>query len=236
MEQKTTLEDKKEQKPRKRNHKITQTLGKIAIFIAVLLMASAAAAQVKRPREILLGPDGQPISNNEFRDYSLSDPRRMDPFTRTVLADGTVELKLKKNPVEGTAAPAFSVRTLDGKTIPAAALKDRVVVLNFWFIGCAGCMEEIPKLNDLAAKYAGRNGVSFLALSTDPPASVSEFISKVSFNYLHGGDARGVMDLFGSKTFPRNIVIGKDGKIVYWRSTVKAWEQFEMVIDAELAK
>jgi peroxiredoxin len=199
-------------------------------------MASAASGQAIRPKEILLGPDGQPISNNEFRDYSLSDPLRRDPFTRTVRADGIIELKLKKNFIEGTAAPAFSVRTLDGKTISAAELKGRVMVLNFGFIGCLGCMEEIPKLNNLAAKYAGRPGIVFLALSTDSPASVSELIAKVPFNYLHSGSARATIELFGNKAFPRNVVIGKDGKIVYWRSTVKAWEQFEKVIDAELAK
>jgi peroxiredoxin len=200
-------------------------------------MASAAASgQANRPKEVLLGPDGRPISNNEFRDYSLSDPLRRDPFTRTVTADGTVELRLNKNAVEGSAAPTFSIRTIDGKTISAAALKGKVVVLNFWFIGCPGCMEEIPKLNNLAAKYTGRPSIVFLALSTDSPAPLSEFISKVPFNYLHSASARETIGLFGSKTFPRNVVIGKDGKIVYWRSTVKAWEQFETVIDAELGK
>jgi peroxiredoxin len=199
-------------------------------------MASAAAGQTIRPKEVLLGPDGQPISNNEFRDYSLSDPLRRDPFTRTVRADGTVELRLNKNSVEGSAAPPFSVRTIDGKTLSAAALRGKVAVLNFWFIGCPGCMEEIPKLNKLAAKYAERTGIIFLALSTDPPRSVSEFISKVPFNYMHSAGARETIGLFGSETFPRNVVIGRDGKIVYWRSTVKAWEQFEKVIDAELAK
>ena len=80
------------------------------------------------------------------------------------------------------------------------------MVLNFWFIGCPGCMEEIPKLNKLAAKYAGSEGMVFLALSTDSPASLSEFISKVPFNYLHSGSARETIGLFGSKTFPRNVV------------------------------
>lgn len=200
------------------------------------MTASAASGQASRPKEVLLGPDGQPVSNNEFRDYSLSDPLRRDPFTRTVTADGTVELKLKKNRTEGAAAPAFSVTTIDGKNLSAAKLKGRVVALNFWFIGCPGCMEEIPKLNALSAKYAGRAEIIFLALSTDPPAALREFISKVPFNYQHSASARETIALFGSKTYPRNIVIGKDGKIVYWRSTVKAWEQFEKVIDAELAK
>jgi len=236
MEQNGCSGAKRVKNLKERNHEITRTATKIAIFITVLLMASTAAGQATRPKEVLLGPDGQPISNNEFRDYSLSDPMRRDPFTRTVTADGTVELKLKKNLIEGTAAPAFSVRTIDGKAIPAAALKGKVLVLNFWFIGCPGCMEEIPKLNALVAKFAGRDEAIFLSLSTDSSTSLADFIKRVPFNYLHSGDALETVNLFGIRTFPRNVVIGKDGKIVYWRSTVKAWEQFETVIDAELGK
>jgi peroxiredoxin len=223
-----------------RNREITRITTKIVILTVLLLISSAAAGQVKsptpKPKEVLLDSGGNPISNNEFRDLSMSDPLRKDPFTRTVLADGTVELRLKKNLIEGTTAPVFGVRTIDGKAITAAALKGKVLVLNFWFIGCAGCMEEIPKLNELAAKFSGRDEAVFLSLSTDSPLSLADFIKRVPFNYLHSGDALATINLFGIKTFPRNVVIGKDGKIVYWRSTVKAWEQFERVIRAELAK
>lgn len=203
------------------------------VTLSLFVFAPAAFSQA---REILLDPDGNSISNNEFRDYSLSDPQRKDPFTRTVLADGRVEIRLNRNKFEGNAAPVFSVRTIDGKTLDQTTLKGKVLVLNFWFIGCPGCMEEIPKLNDLAAKFAGKNDVIFLALSLDPAPSVIEFVKKVPFIYTHGGDARDTANLLGVKSFPRNIVIGRDGKIVYWRSTVTAWGQFEAVIKAELAK
>jgi hypothetical protein len=36
--------------------------------------------------------------------------------------------------------------------------------------------------------------------------------------------------------YPKNIVIGRDGKIVYWRSTITAWDKFESVVRAELEK
>jgi peroxiredoxin len=210
------------------------------ILLALFVFASTAIAQGDRPnpkpKEVLLDSAGNTISNNEFRDYSLSDPQRKDPFTRTVLPDGTVELRLKKNLFEGNAAPIFGLATIDGKTITPDGLKGKVLVLNFWFIGCPGCMEEIPKLNELVAKYRGREDVVFLALALDPPSSLAEFIKKVPFNYIHSGNARAAMDLFGVKSYPRNVVIGRDGKIVYWRSTIKAWEKFDAVIKAELGK
>jgi peroxiredoxin len=201
---------------------------------------SAALAQgngsAPRPKEVLKDPDGNVVPNDEFRDYSMSDPQRRDPFTRTVLADGTVELILNRNKFEGSTAPVFSVRTIDGKTIDQAALKGKVLVLNFWFIGCPGCMEEIPKLNRLAAKYAGNRDVVFLALALDTPRALAEFTKKSAFNYLHSGDARETMELFGVRTYPRNVVIGKDGKIAYWRSSVVAWCQFDGVIKAALER
>ena len=216
---------------------ILHTLGSVFIL---LMLFSAAFAQgnvpAQRAKEVLKDPDGNVVPNDEFRDYSLSDPQRKDPFTRTVIADGTTELRLNRNRFEGNTAPVFSVRTIDGKTIDQAAVKGKVLVLNFWFIGCPGCMEEIPKLNELAAKYSGNTDVVFLALALDPPKSLADFTKKSPFNYLHSGDARGTMELFGVRTYPRNVVVGKDGKIVYWRSSVVAWYQFDGVIKAELAK
>lgn len=208
------------------------------LVLGAILIASCwvAAGQKAVPKEVLLDSAGNTISNNEFRDCSLADPQRKAPFTRTTLPDGTVELRLKKNLFEGNVAPGFGVTTIDGKTISAETLKGKTLVLNFWFIGCRGCMEEIPKLSEMATKYAGREDVVFLALALDPPQSLTEFIKKTPFNYIHSGNARVAMDLFGVKSYPRNVVVGRDGKIVYWRSTIKAWEQFDAVIKAELSK
>jgi thiol-disulfide isomerase/thioredoxin len=198
------------------------------ITLSLFLFASSAFPQA---REILLDPDGNSISNNEFRDYSLSDPRRKDPFTRTVRADGTVELRLNRNAVEGTTLPAFTAKTIDGQTID---LQDKVVVLNFWFIGCPGCREEIPKLNELAAKYADRADIVFLAVTPDEAPAIRNFFQTVPFNYLHLAASQNILDMLELKTFPRNAVVSRMGTIVYWRSTIKAWEKFDSVIKREL--
>src|SRR4051812_27891598 len=40
------------------------------------------------------------------------------------------------------AAPNFSVTSLEGEKFELAALRGKVVVLNFWFTGCAPCVAE----------------------------------------------------------------------------------------------
>ena len=49
-------------------------------------------------------------------------------------------------------------------------------------------------------------------------------------------DGKPALSRFVVGGYPKNVVIAKDGRIVYWRSTVAAWDKFESVVRAELAK
>jgi hypothetical protein len=73
-------------------------------------------------------------------------------------------------------------------------------------------------------------------MTTDPKDELEKYLKKESFDYLQAFDAGAAMSQFSFRGFPKNIVIDKEGRIVYWRTTVKAWEKFESVIRSELAK
>ena len=60
--------------------------------------------------------------------------------------------------------PAF--KTLDGKTHKISSLRGQVVVVNFWATWCGPCQEELPRLSQIAASYAGKP-VSFVFISID---------------------------------------------------------------------
>lgn len=75
----------------------------------------------------------------------------------------------------GQPAPAFDTRLLDGKTLPAAATKGRVLLVVFWATWCPVCQRELPELHSLYEKHRGR-GLEILALSVDADAfTVVEF-------------------------------------------------------------
>src|SRR5688572_5482092 len=213
-------------------------------LFAALLAAFAVAeirAQTKVPtappgKTIFRDSDGNLISNNEFVDIRMANFNYPDATLVKQFEDGTVEFRLQKVPQEGMAAPNFSVRDLMGKAVTMADLKGKVVVLNFWFIGCPACLDMEPKLNAFKAKFAGNDNVVFLAMTTDPPGALKKYLSKVRFDYQQAADAKAAMDMFVFAGFPKNIVISKKGEIVYWRSTIKAWDKFESVVTAELAK
>jgi peroxiredoxin len=153
-----------------------------------------------------------------------------------VLEDGTVEFRLGAVRQEGKTAPVFEVPVLDGEPLTAEKLKGKVLVLNFWFIGCPGCLAEMPDLNALAAKYGSNPDIEFIAIAPNTEQELRAFLAREKFDYKIVGQARSIINLFEFKGFPRNIVIGRDGRIVYWRTTVKAWDKFESVVRAELLK
>ena len=190
-----------------------------------------------KPKEVFRDSAGNLISNNEFVDLRLANySESSDPATRTILDDGTIEFRIAKPRQEGTIAPTFDAPDIDAKWINTAELKGKVIVLNFWFIGCAGCMDEIPKLQTTANKFRDNSDVVFIAVSTNTPQDLRRFREREGFTYRHIGQALALSKLFDFAGYPKNIVIGRDGKIVYWRSRIYAWDKFESVIRLEIAK
>lgn len=204
----------------------------------IALMAAGAAAQTKPPvgKTIFRDSNGSLISNNEFVDIRMANPSYPDATIVKTLDDGTIEFRLQKIPQEGMKAPEFSFTTLDGKTIAAADLKGKVVVFNFWFIGCHVCRAIKPELNKFKIKFDGRDDIVFIAATADPPSEVAKFARTEPLNYLQAAAAGAELKKFVFSGYPRNLVISKTGEIVYWRTTVKAWDKFEAVIRSELAK
>ncbi len=60
----------------------------------------------------------------------------------------------------------FDLETLDGGKVDMAALKGKVLVLDFWATWCAPCKAAMPGMDLALQKYAGEEDVVFLFIST----------------------------------------------------------------------
>jgi thiol-disulfide isomerase/thioredoxin len=58
--------------------------------------------------------------------------------------------------LRGKQAPAFTLKTVDGKTVSLSDYKGKAVLLNFWATWCGPCKLEMPWLIDLQKKYAAQ--------------------------------------------------------------------------------
>ena len=204
-------------------------------------MAAVAPAQSNEPvkptgKTIFRDSDGNLVSNNEFVDIRMANFHYPDATVVRTLEDGTIEFRLQKIPQEGMRMPDASVSLVDGTRVPLSSFRGKVLVLNFWFIGCPVCRAIKPQLNEFKAQFAGRDDVVFLAVTGDPEGKVKDYLKKEPFDYLQAADSADALKMFRHVGYPKNIVVSKTGDIVYWRSTVKAWDKFRSVVLGELSK
>lgn len=114
----------------------------------------------------------------------------------------------------------LSLTDIDGKKYAYPDLAGKVVVLNFWFTGCAPCIKEIPELNNLVKDFSGKQ-VVFLALSsTDSPELIRKFVQRKSFNYklIAESESRPFIQQRGIMYFPTHVVLDKVGNFAFGSS------------------
>lgn len=117
--------------------------------------------------------------------------------------------------MKGKALPGFNYADLNGKIYDAQTTKNKIVVLKFWFIGCVPCIEEMPELNNLVARYKNRNDVVFVSLAFDEKKKLETFLKKKKFDYAVIPDKEDYLtrDL-NVRSYPTHLIINKHGKVV----------------------
>ena len=121
-------------------------------------------------------------------------------------------------PLAAKRAPDPAFKSLDGQTRKLSALRGQVVVVNFWATWCGPCQEELPRLSQLAADYAGKP-VRFVAISIDESKDCPKIPGvfarlHVALESWTGGDTD-MMDRFGlGNIVPGTAILDEQGEVV----------------------
>lgn len=118
-------------------------------------------------------------------------------------------------PALGEPAPAFSAPTPDGgAAISLEGTRGRVVLLDFWFMACPGCVGATPKLNRLRDRYEAE-GLSLLSVARDRGAEeeLSAFIERRDIRYAVGVDDGESAERYGVYAYPTVVLLDRQGRI-----------------------
>ena len=114
------------------------------------------------------------------------------------------------------AAPAFAVKSVEGKSLKLADMKGKPVVLDFWATWCGPCRASMPHLDAMQAKYASR-GLVVLGMSVDEsgPGPVKKFANGMGIKFTIAMANDEMLDAYGPiRSIPTTIFISRKGEIV----------------------
>jgi peroxiredoxin len=137
----------------------------------------------------------------------------------------------------GDIAPRFVCKTTDGKTIDINKLQGKIVMINFFATWCPPCNLELPVLQKLVwEKYKDNpNFILIIVGREHNEQEIKDYVKAKNFTMPFAADPkREIFKLYASQSIPRNVIIGKDGKIIF-QSIGYTEEEFKK-IETLLAK
>lgn len=139
------------------------------------------------------------------------------------------------------ATPAPALRATDLKGVPKtlADYRGKVVLLNFWASWCPPCLREMPSLERLRAKMAGRP-LEIVALdSAETAEEVNAYLAKMQLGFPI------LLDPDGSNTkrwkvfaLPTTFLLDPEGRVRHVLTGPTEWDEGEAldVIEAMLGE
>jgi peroxiredoxin len=139
----------------------------------------------------------------------------------------------------GDKAPEFTCKTISGKTINISKLKGKIVMINFFATWCGPCNLELPLLQkNIWDKYKNRGDFVLIILGREhSETEVRTFVENKKFTMPFAPDPnREVFKLYAVNSIPRNIIIGKDGRIIFQNMgySEKEFKKIEILLAEKL--
>ena len=127
------------------------------------------------------------------------------------------------------AAPVFSLKTPEGKTIASADLRGSLIVVHFAATWCPYCAAEAPNLEKLYRDYRERGVLVYLIDVKEPAGIVTKNVRKFGFSFPVLLDPEGTVaqsfappatilpDLARDEVMiASNLIIDREGKIRFF--------------------
>ena len=149
----------------------------------------------------------------------LFNPNAKGWLLRQLMEVGLFKAEIKKEAALtklSEAATAFSFRDQKGAVVSTAALKGKVVFINFWATWCPPCIAEMPSLNDLYNQLRDNEQLVFLFINEDDNVGkANTFLQNKGYSIPLFTRAGSLPAEIYSGTLPTTVILNKEGNMVF---------------------
>ncbi|WP_106568739.1 TlpA family protein disulfide reductase [Cecembia rubra] len=154
------------------------------------------------------------------------------PFIETPWISSLLEDYVNKTQHSASLAPLeFSTPENKKSNLSSVAWDGKLLFLDFWFTGCGACVIFYRDILSQLEEEFGHQ-VSFVSISTDKDSELwtnslksGKYTSDKAINFYAGPDHE-ILRIFQVSTFPRQILLGPDLKLIQsggFPSTLEEW-------------
>lgn len=110
----------------------------------------------------------------------------------------------------------FYTALSNGQNVSNEILKDKVVLINFWFEGCHPCMAEMEALNELHKQLKSNNDFLFISFTWDHLEAIKRVkeMYGITFQILSTSEKE-CRRLNFDNGYPTSIILDRKGTIKY---------------------
>ncbi len=145
-----------------------------------------------------------------------------------------IRIRQAQEMIIGCTMPNDSFTTLQGTKKKIYDYKGKPLVINFWYLHCPPCINEIPSFTELNKKYA--NKINVVAISQDKKADIQTFLAKHIFKADIVADAEAFINKYSlGSGYPFTLLLDKNGKIMYVKSEGGETPETQMDLYKELS-
>ena len=146
---------------------------------------------------------------------------------------GAVHAKELKPLAPHTPFSPLALPDLNGKPHSLADYKGKVVLVNFWATWCPPCRAEMPSMQRLKERMAGKPFAILAVDMAESEAEVRSFLkelkpTKIDFSILMDKPGKTIKD-WKVSVFPTSFIIDAEGQLRYSLLGGTEWDEYDTV-------